>query len=104
MIKGQLRPPHLALVTTTSALGRSSIYNRLSFRGRKVFQSLGFTKGYGHFHFTKEVFGEIRAFLEEMKDPIVRMYRYGQGPNWRYRVLEKGLRLLASPMTSSATG
>ena len=34
-------------ITTTSALGRSSIYNRLRFRGREIFQSVGFHAGFG---------------------------------------------------------
>ena len=33
----------LALLTTTSALGRSSLYNRLQFGGEPVFQGVGFT-------------------------------------------------------------
>jgi hypothetical protein len=41
----------LALLTTTSALGRSSLYNRLSFRERLLYQRVGFTRGTGdHFN------------------------------------------------------
>jgi len=32
LISGKKRKPHLALITTTSALGRSSIYNRVKYR------------------------------------------------------------------------
>src|SRR5258708_11400756 len=40
----------LALVTTTSALGTSSILNRLRFGSIDVFQPVGFPEEYGHFH------------------------------------------------------
>ena len=59
------------LITTTSALGRSSIYNRLRFDGRHVFKSIGYTQGFGHFHFSDELFKEKRrlwadeAFLDK---------------------------------------
>ena len=94
VIKGAVREPHLVLITTTSALGRSSIYNRLSLPGRKVYQSLGFTQGWGHFHFPEEIFEELRSFLLAIGDPIARSYRYGDGANWRTRVLERALKHL----------
>ena len=49
LISGTKRKPHLALITTTSALGRSSLYNRLKFGKRLVFESVGFTGGWGEF-------------------------------------------------------
>jgi hypothetical protein len=50
VIRRVAREPHLVLLTTTSALGRSSLYNRLKVDGREIFINLGFTKGWGHFH------------------------------------------------------
>src|SRR5690606_18661658 len=43
---------HLAMLTTSSALGRSSIYNRLRYQGQLVYRSVGYTRGSGEFHFT----------------------------------------------------
>lgn len=91
VIKGVIRQPHLVLITTTSALGRSSIYNRISFEGRQAFLNLGFTEGWGHFHFTDGTFERVKAYLREIGDPVVERYKYGGGPNWRFRVVKQCL-------------
>jgi hypothetical protein len=91
VIRGQQRPPHLVLITTTSALGRSSLYNRLVWSGRRVFMSVGFTEGWGHFHFANGLFEQLKAFLQAEGDCEVARNAYGQGPNWRFRVIRKGL-------------
>lgn len=91
VIRKSLREPHLVLLTTTSALGRSSIYNRISVAGRRVFLSLGFTEGWGHFHFSNGTFEQVKAYLQKRGDPVVERYRYGGGPNWRFRVVKKCL-------------
>jgi len=91
VIRGVVRQPHLVLITTTSALGRSSIYNRISFGNRRVFISLGFTEGWGHFHFSDGTFEQVKAYLREIGDPVVKRYKYGGGPNWRFRVVKRCL-------------
>lgn len=73
----------LVLVTTTSALGRSSLYNRLSFRGRRAFVSVGFTSGSGEFHFSNGVYRELGAFAREHCAPSAKHERWGNG--WRSR-------------------
>ena len=78
------------LVTTTSALGRSSVYNRLAVDGRLVFRSIGFTEGFGHFHFSDELFDELAAFVRSGGAKL-RGHQYGDGPNWRIRTLRAGL-------------
>lgn len=94
IIRKVMREPHLVLLTTTSALGRSSLYNRLSVDGRKVFISLGFTEGWGHFHFSNGTFEQVKAYLREIGDPVVERYKYGGGPNWRFRVVKRYLTYL----------
>ena len=91
IIRGKARDPHLVLITTTSALGRSSIYNRISFDGRKAFINLGFTEGWGHFHFSDGTFEQVKAYLREKGDPVIERYKYGGGPNWRFRVVKRCL-------------
>lgn len=91
VIKRAAREPHLVLLTTTSALGRSSIYNRLSVNGRRAFISLGYTEGWGHFHFSNGIMEQIKAYLRDVEDPVVRQYKYGSGPNWRFRMLRRCL-------------
>jgi len=82
----------LALLTTTSALGRSSLYNRLRVPDGPEFLHLGATKGYGHFHFSDRVFQMMRAYLGEMGHPYASGNRFGDGPNWRLRVARVALR------------
>jgi Domain of unknown function (DUF4338) len=64
VISKKKKRPILAMVTTTSALGRSSVYNRVVLGGAQYLQPLGFTKGYGHFHVDGDLFGDIRRYLE----------------------------------------
>jgi uncharacterized protein DUF4338 len=87
----------LALVTTTSALGTSSILNRLRFGSIEVFQPVGFTEGYGHFHLANGTFEKIRAFLTRCKDKEPRLYKFGKGPNYRIRVVRRALERLRLP-------
>ena len=97
-ISGERKDAHLALVTFTSALGRSSIYNRvrlLSADGITVvdLRRLGYTQGYGHFQVPDELFQQLKALVEstDHRDWSAEM---GTGPNWRIRVLRSGLREL----------
>jgi hypothetical protein len=90
-IRKALHQPHLVLITTTSALGRSSIYNRISFKGRRTFIRVGFTEGWGHFHFSDGTFEQVKTYLRERGDPVINRYKYGGGPNWRFRVVKRCL-------------
>ena len=65
VIRGEEKNASPVLITTTSSLGRSSIYNRLRYDGRHVFKSIGFTQGYGHFHFSDELFTAIIQFVAQ---------------------------------------
>lgn len=81
----------LVLVTTTSALGRSAIYNRLRLNGSLLFQPIGFTSGWGHFHFSDEVFEDMLGLLKTKRHRYARGYKFGNGPNWRMRVIREAL-------------
>lgn len=87
----------LAMVTATSALGPSSIYNRLRFGGVEVFHPVGFTEGYGHFHLANGTYKQLREYLASLGDDEVRRYRFGSGPNYRFRVVRKALECLHLP-------
>jgi hypothetical protein len=91
IISESKKKPHLLAVTTTSALGRSSVYNRLRINGYDFFQSIGFTAGYGHFHISDKIFNDIRAYLQFHEHPYSNNYKYGDGPNWRLRTIRTGL-------------
>jgi hypothetical protein len=90
VISRKKKDPRPVLITTTSALGRSSLLNRLKYRGRLLYSPIGYTKGFGHFQFSDKLFAELCEFLSE--DGGVPSYEYGHGPNWRLRTLRLGLR------------
>lgn len=81
----------LVLLTTTSALGRSSIYNRLAIPHGARFLRIGTTKGFGHFHLSGEIFESLRGYLEATGHPYASGHRFGMGPNWRIRVARTAL-------------
>lgn len=92
VIRQVSRKAPLVLLTTTSALGRSSLYNRLRLPDGPRFDRIGSTKGYGHFQFSSEVFGLMRQYLSEIEHPYASGNRFGDGPNWRLRVARAALR------------
>jgi len=77
----------LVIVTTSSSLGRSSVYNRLKLDNENYFSSIGYTQGWGHFHVPNTLFAELRAYLRKRKHKYVDGHRFGQGPNWRFRTI-----------------
>lgn len=81
----------LVAVTTSSALGRSSIYNRLKLGGVTYYEPIGFTQGWGHFHFPDDLFDDMRAYLVSRRDKYSKNNRFGQGPNWRFRAIRQVL-------------
>ena len=103
LISGKQKQARLALVTVTSALGRSSMYNRLRLmpngesRTEKPIvdlRRLGATTGYGHFQITDELFSRLRGVLQEDGHKYADGHQFGDGPNWRIRVARIGLQSL----------
>ena len=106
--RGQISKQHkaarLVLVTVTSALGRSSLYNRLRLLSgpnetgcsRVLIELvlLGSTEGYGHFHLSDPLFRRLRQLVKYKGHGYADAYQYGQGPNWRIRVSRVGLAML----------
>jgi hypothetical protein len=91
VIRRKLHDGRLALITTASALGRSSIYNRLRFGDGLLYQSVGFTKGSGEFHFSNGLYGAITEFAEEHCEPTAKQERWGTGFRNRREVIKKCL-------------
>lgn len=100
IISKRNKDARLCLITTTSALGRSSIYNRLSVPGGIKFLChvdsdrvrSWFTQGYGHFHVSDELFNDLIAVLSRRRHPYVTGNRFGDGPNWKIRVIRQAAR------------
>jgi len=94
LIKQKTRPPYLALVTTTSAFGRSSIYNRIRINGHQYWTSLGFTQGTGDFHFSNGIYADIRAFVEKNCKPTDKHIAWGSGFRNKREIIRKCLQQL----------
>ena len=94
IISGRLKRARLAIVTTTSSLGRSSIYNRLRLAGQDYFSPLGFTGGWGHFHIRDSLFEDLRTFLRRRGHLYVDGHQFGDGPSWRLRTIREALKEL----------
>ncbi|ODT30522.1 Druantia anti-phage system protein DruA [Hyphomicrobium sp. CS1BSMeth3] len=91
VISGAKKKAHLLAVTTSSSMGRSSIYNRLKIGDVQYFQSIGFTEGWGHFHIPDDLFLDMRRYLRTIRHPYADQNRFGQGPNWRLRSIRAAL-------------
>lgn len=97
-IDGNTLPAHLVMVTTTSAYGRSSIYNRVMYRDpdtgdtRKIAAPLGYTKGYGNFHL-QDVYQDIKKFLTQQGYEEANK-GYGRGPKPVWQNISKTLTML----------
>lgn len=94
LISKKKKDARLVLVTTTSALGRSSVYNRLRLGDVWHFKPIGFTGGWGHFHISNELFTQIRAYLRVRRHRYAKNHKFGNGPNWRLRAVRKAFDLL----------
>ena len=102
IISEKKKNPHLILLTTSSALGRSSIYNRLRISGGITFLTdvehdrvpTWYSQGYGHFHIDDETFLKLQHVLIRRHHSYARGNRFGDGPNWRIRVIRQAAREL----------
>jgi hypothetical protein len=94
VISGERKGAALVMVTTSSALGRSSIYNRVSLGGLHYLKAVGFTAGYGHFHVDGDLFADIREYLVLRKHSYASDYRFGKGPNWKFRAIRAAFELM----------
>jgi hypothetical protein len=92
IISQQYKHAQLLLITVTSALGRSSLYNRLKLPGTVDFVHIGQTTGWGHFHIPQPLFLLMRELLRREGHPYASGHQFGQGPNWRLRVAREALR------------
>lgn len=81
------KKPYLVYIDTMGAFGKSSIYNRLF-----NWDFIGYTKGQSHIHITAN--GSWELIKKVVPEEVFKTYKYGQGPNWKMRILGKGLREL----------
>lgn len=84
----------LAAVTTTSAFGRSSMYNRLRYKDRLLAEPIGYTSGFGTLHL-EHLYTQICDFLKfggNFKEG-----GYGNGPKIRWQNIAVALKALGLP-------
>ena len=86
---------NLLFITTSSAYGRSSIYNRLKYNGNLVAEKLGYTKGFGTFHIPDALFSTIKEFLSD--EGIDVGTTFGNGPSKRVKLLYQAFSKLNLP-------
>lgn len=97
LISGTASDSRLALLTTASALGRSSLYNRLKLHNRPAFISAGFTKGYGEFHFSNGLYSEISEYAAQHLKPTAKHAAWGGGFRNRREIVGKYLAHTGAP-------
>jgi hypothetical protein len=94
IISKQEKKARLLVVTTSSSMGRSSVYNRLKLDGIEYFKPIGYTGGWGHFHIPDSLFADLREYLREIGHAYADLHQYGEGPNWRMRTTRAALESL----------
>jgi hypothetical protein len=87
----------LVLIATTSALGRSSLYNRINYDGRLLFQRIGYTSGSGEFHFSNGLYAQLFQFAALNCKPTAKQKGWGTGFRNRREIVRKVLPLLGLP-------
>jgi len=94
-LRERIIDPDLLFITTTSAFGKSSIYNRLKYNNEILALSLGYTKGAGSFHIPEKLYREIQEFLSN--NGINVNTTFGNGPSRKIKLLYTAFRLLKIP-------
>jgi hypothetical protein len=87
VITGENKNPYLAYIDTLGAFGKSAIYNRLT-----NWEFIDYTKGQSHLHITAN--GSWELIRQVVPEDAFETYKFGQGPNWKMRILKVALREL----------
>jgi len=97
LMENRVLPPHLVALTTTSAFGRSSLYNRLRYKGEPIALSIGYTEGYGTFHL-EPLYPLLWEYLKAHPPPKgARRGGYGTGSKIKWQNISYALRKLGLP-------
>lgn len=97
LIRTKKLDARLSLVTTMSALGRSSVYNRLKYNNRLMMQSVGFTRGSGEFHFSNGLYRPIADYAAANCEPTYKQENWGGGFRSKREVIKKCLSDIGLP-------
>lgn len=98
LISGREFDGKLAAITTASALGKSSIYDRIRIEGGATFEAIGWSKGSGDFHLMNEDYGDLREIVnvenKGMKNP-----KWGKGLRNKRATIKGILKILELPQS-----
>ena len=94
IISKEKKKARLLAITTSSSMGRSSVYNRLKLDGIQYLRPIGYTGGWGHFHIPDRLFLELRDYLRDIDHTYADQHQFGKGPNWRLRTTRAALSAL----------
>lgn len=94
LISGRKKPANLVSITTTSALGVSSVYDRIKANGFEYWHKIGFTKGTGNFQFSNSVYLEMIDHVRKLEKEPEKNERWGKGFRNRREVVRKCLKSL----------
>jgi uncharacterized protein YqgQ len=84
--------PELLFITTSSAFGRSSIYNRLKYHDEIVAERLGYTEGFGSFQISDNLYERLIIYLNAIGENVKR--GYGNGPSRKLKLIGLACRKL----------
>lgn len=86
IMEGRQIEPELLFITTTSAFGKSSIYNRLKYHQDLIAERLGYTEGYGSFQIPDDLYERIIEYLTKIG--INTQRGYGSGPSRKLKLIK----------------
>ncbi|WP_287950407.1 Druantia anti-phage system protein DruA [Acidiplasma sp.] len=96
LISGEIFNGKLAAITTASALGKSSIYDRIKIPQGSEFIHVGWTKGSGEFQFANGIYDKLYNLASQSvqwsKNPL-----WGTGTRNRRVVIQEALKMLNLP-------
>jgi hypothetical protein len=98
LIRKRKIPNHFLFLTTSSAFGKSSMYDRLRYENNEISQFIGFTSGAGTFHISESLYRELLTFLKHKN--IDTKLGYGTGSSRKLRLVSTAFRLLKMPKFS----
>jgi hypothetical protein len=92
LMRGRTLDSDLLFITTSSAFGKSSLYNRLKINSDCIAEKLGYTEGYGSFQIPESLYQRILTYLRKKGEDITR--GYGGGPSKKLKLIQLACRKL----------
>lgn len=93
-MEGRVLPANLVAITTTSAYGKSAMYDRVrDSEGNTLVKPIGMIENtHGSYHFNG-IYPKLKEFLQE-KGELGDAHGFGTGPRVRWQVIRKALELV----------